>query len=64
MTEPVSVQKSIDDIVAKYPGSRAFVRPSGTEDYVRVYAEHKDMAVVKEITKLIADELKANKEIN
>lgn len=27
------------DIAEKYEGGRSFVRPSGTEDVVRVYAE-------------------------
>ncbi|VCX42199.1 unnamed protein product, partial [Gulo gulo] len=33
------LQEAIDDLVKKYKLSRAFVRPSGTEDIVRVYAE-------------------------
>ena len=37
--DPPDLQKAIDGLVANYPGSRAFVRPSGTEDAVRVYAE-------------------------
>lgn len=36
---PEGLQKGIDGIVAKYPNGRSFVRPSGTEDIVRVYAE-------------------------
>ncbi|XP_051853287.1 phosphoacetylglucosamine mutase [Antechinus flavipes] len=36
---PVGLQEAIDDLVKKYRSSRAFVRPSGTEDVVRVYAE-------------------------
>jgi phosphoacetylglucosamine mutase len=37
---PSSLQDEIDSLVAKYgPQSRAFVRPSGTEDAARVYAE-------------------------
>ena len=28
-----------DEIVTKFPKGRSFVRPSGTEDVVRVYAE-------------------------
>ena len=33
------IQPAIDDIVAKYKDGRCFVRASGTEDAVRVYAE-------------------------
>ncbi|KAF7436768.1 Phosphoacetylglucosamine Mutase [Pleurotus ostreatus] len=43
LTSPVGLQDKIDSLVGKYEGGRSFVRPSGTEDVVRVYAE----AVVK-----------------
>lgn len=36
---PDGLQAEIDELVAKYPRGRSFVRPSGTEDIVRVYAE-------------------------
>lgn len=36
---PEGLQNEIDSIVSKYPKGRSFVRPSGTEDVVRVYAE-------------------------
>lgn len=36
---PPGLQEAIDELVKKYKLSRAFVRPSGTEDIVRVYAE-------------------------
>ncbi|XP_069829615.1 phosphoacetylglucosamine mutase isoform X2 [Dendropsophus ebraccatus] len=37
--KPPGLQEKIDDLVRRYNMSRAFVRPSGTEDVVRVYAE-------------------------
>ncbi|GLV34248.1 nesthocker [Carabus blaptoides fortunei] len=37
--EPEGLQAAIDTLVARYPKGRSFVRPSGTEDIVRVYAE-------------------------
>ncbi|XP_045470715.1 phosphoacetylglucosamine mutase [Harmonia axyridis] len=37
--KPEGLQKEIDMIVKKYKSGRSFVRPSGTEDLVRVYAE-------------------------
>ncbi|KAM4771947.1 phosphoacetylglucosamine mutase [Rhinophrynus dorsalis] len=37
--KPPGLQEKIDHLVKKYSLSRAFVRPSGTEDVVRVYAE-------------------------
>jgi len=39
LVEPVGLQSQIDDAVKKYENARSFVRPSGTEDVVRVYAE-------------------------
>eukprot|EP00249_Psilotum_nudum_P022881 c28675_g1_i2 orf=97-1878(+) len=39
VTIPLGLQDAIDAEVGKIPGGRAFVRPSGTEDVVRVYAE-------------------------
>ncbi|KFQ37055.1 Phosphoacetylglucosamine mutase, partial [Mesitornis unicolor] len=36
---PSGLQEKIDVLVQKYKSSRAFVRPSGTEDVVRIYAE-------------------------
>jgi len=38
-TTPAGVQEAIDGLVAKVKKGRSFVRPSGTEDVVRVYAE-------------------------
>lgn len=37
--KPEGLQEKIDEAVKKYVRGRAFVRPSGTEDVVRVYAE-------------------------
>lgn len=36
---PEGLQEAIDSLVKKYKNARSFVRPSGTEDVVRVYAE-------------------------
>ncbi|XP_068432628.1 phosphoacetylglucosamine mutase [Clinocottus analis] len=36
---PAGLQEAIDSLVKKYSRARSFVRPSGTEDVVRVYAE-------------------------
>ena len=38
-TSPAGLQEAIDTLNRKYRLSRSFVRPSGTEDVVRVYAE-------------------------
>jgi phosphoacetylglucosamine mutase len=39
VAQPHGLQAAIDAAVARVPGGRSFVRPSGTEDVVRVYAE-------------------------
>ncbi|PVU90050.1 hypothetical protein BB561_005044 [Smittium simulii] len=39
LVSPDGLQEIIDSIVCNYPNGRSFVRPSGTEDAVRVYAE-------------------------
>ena len=39
LTGPPGLQQKLDELVKKYDGGRSFVRPSGTEDVVRVYAE-------------------------
>lgn len=39
---PNGLQEEINCLVGKYERGRAFVRPSGTEDVVRVYAEARD----------------------
>lgn len=39
LTSPAGLQAKIDALVAQFPQGRSFVRPSGTEDCVRVYAE-------------------------
>ncbi len=38
-TAPAGLQQAIDEAVAKVEQGRSFVRPSGTEDIVRVFAE-------------------------
>lgn len=39
LVEPKGLQEEIDAFVGKFTQGRSFVRPSGTEDVVRVYAE-------------------------
>ncbi|CAK9167779.1 unnamed protein product [Ilex paraguariensis] len=37
--KPLGIQEAINAEIAKYPRGRCFIRPSGTEDVIRVYAE-------------------------
>ncbi|PVU89626.1 hypothetical protein BB559_002242 [Furculomyces boomerangus] len=39
LVTPAGVQDLIDNVVSKYPNGRSFVRPSGTEDAVRIFSE-------------------------
>lgn len=50
---PAALQEAIDKAVAGVPSGRSFVRPSGTEDVVRVYAE----AETQELTDALANDV-------
>lgn len=39
VVSPAGLQNQIDQILSCYPSGRSFVRPSGTEPVVRIYAE-------------------------
>lgn len=39
LVEPVKLQKELDEIVKSFKNGRCFIRPSGTEDAIRVYME-------------------------
>lgn len=58
LVEPENVQKIIDEVVAKCKNGRAFIRPSGTEDVVRIYAEAESIEEAKEITNHLVEALK------
>ncbi|XP_034181303.1 phosphoglucomutase 3-like protein nst [Osmia lignaria lignaria] len=49
---PTGLQKEIDKVVSRYNKGRSFLRPSGTEDVVRVYAECENE---NDLKKLIVD---------
>ncbi|CDZ97253.1 Phosphoglucomutase/phosphomannomutase [Phaffia rhodozyma] len=54
LVTPAGVQAKIDQEVRKYEGGRAFVRPSGTEDCVRVYAEAVSRTHVEELASRVS----------
>ncbi|KAJ3557740.1 hypothetical protein NM688_g1309 [Phlebia brevispora] len=54
LVSPPGLQARIDDLVRKYASGRAFVRPSGTEDVVRVYAEARVRAQADELAFRVA----------
>ena len=55
VVSPAGLQAAIDAAAARFPLGRAFVRPSGTEDIVRVYAE----AETREGAEAIEQEVRA-----
>jgi phosphoacetylglucosamine mutase len=55
LEEPRGVQQQIDELVHKYKDGRAFVRASGTEDAVRVYAEAATRAEADQLAARVAD---------
>ena len=55
LVEPVGLQGKIDALVETYPGSRAFVRPSGTENILRLYVEGPSDQSVNQLAESILD---------
>jgi phosphoacetylglucosamine mutase len=57
-TAPAGLQEDIDELVEKFGGAekkcRAFVRPSGTEPIVRVYAESTSAATTESLAEQVA----------
>jgi len=53
-TAPASLQPALDALMKRFPQGRCFVRPSGTEDVVRVYAEAETQAQADELALLTA----------
>ncbi|XP_043216071.1 phosphoacetylglucosamine mutase-like isoform X2 [Amphibalanus amphitrite] len=54
---PDGLQAEIDTLVSKQPQGRAFVRPSGTEDVVRVYAEAETRTAADQLAYQVAEVL-------
>ena len=53
-TAPPNLQPAIDELVGRFENGRAFVRPSGTEDVVRIYAEASSQVDADKLALLIA----------
>ena len=43
LIEPAALQEAIDKAISEVEEGKAFVRPSGTEDILRLYAEAKTL---------------------
>jgi len=53
--KPEGLQAELDALVAREPKGRAFVRPSGTEDVVRVYAEAETLEATLRLAQAAVD---------
>ena len=58
--EPKNMQIIIDELSNKYANSKIYVRPTGTEDYLRVYAESETddncEKIIEELSKRLKEE--------
>ncbi|GAA5988787.1 hypothetical protein JCM10908_006171 [Rhodotorula pacifica] len=54
LTKPEGLQKRIEELCKEVEGGRSFVRPSGTEDCVRVYAEATTRKAADELVNKVA----------
>lgn len=55
LVEPHGLQDKIDALVKQYEDGRSFVRPSGTEDVVRIYAEAKTQEQADELANKVSE---------
>ncbi|CAI1940017.1 hypothetical protein SEUBUCD650_0E00270 [Saccharomyces eubayanus] len=60
LQNPAGLQTKIDSVIAKYPMGRSFVRASGTEDAVRVYAECEDPTKLDQFCNEIVEYVKSS----
>ena len=54
---PYDLQNKLDSIMSMFPGSRCFIRPSGTENVVRLYVEGQNNNNVNDIVEMISQEI-------
>lgn len=60
LTSPAGLQAKIDEVVKKYHNGRSFVRASGTEDAVRVYAEAATRGEADELSQEVSELVKSS----
>lgn len=59
LTQPIELQQKIDELVAATTEGKAFVRPSGTEDILRLYAEARTVPEMEALAKTILGEIES-----
>ena len=57
LTQPIELQQKIDELVAGTNEGKAFVRPSGTEDILRLYAEARTVPEMEALANTILQEI-------
>lgn len=58
-TTPLGLQESIDNVVSQFgSSSRCFVRPSGTESVVRIYAEADTLEAARKMAAIVGEKVK------
>jgi phosphoacetylglucosamine mutase len=57
LTNPIELQDKIDELVSATNEGKAFVRPSGTEDILRLYAEARTMEEMESLAQKILHEI-------
>jgi phosphoacetylglucosamine mutase len=57
LTHPIELQETIDKLVSETTEGKAFVRPSGTEDILRLYAEARTIPEMEALAKAILDDI-------
>jgi phosphoacetylglucosamine mutase len=59
LLHPIDVQNYIDQILKENieHSARCFVRPSGTEDVVRIYSEASSIEIAMDIAKLVSNKI-------
>ena len=62
--EPEGLQKTIEGIIEKHKGKKAFLRASGTENVLRLHVEAETQEQVQAITAEIRDLVIENKILN
>uniref|UniRef100_A0A0N4Z3N8 Phosphoacetylglucosamine mutase n=1 Tax=Parastrongyloides trichosuri TaxID=131310 RepID=A0A0N4Z3N8_PARTI len=57
LVKPKKLQDFIDDTLKKFNINRAFIRPSGTENIVRVFVEDSDLPKVDKVASILGEEI-------
>ena len=57
LTEPLRLQDTMEVFASDAEGGRAHLRPSGTEDFLRLYVETKNQDDIQRVADIILEEI-------